>query len=319
MTADKGVLVENQRGPVGIADGARNEIELTNVQVPASADFVTSKDGTAISYRRVGHGPALVLLHGTMVAARDFTQLADALADTFTVYTPDRRGRGLSGPFGKDHTMAREIEDLAALLARTRARDIFAVSLGGLIALQAALTLHGIDRLAIYEPALLKDGAPWASLLTRYDREIAEGRIADALVTSLRVTKIGGPMVNIMPRSLLVSVTEKGMAAEDANAHPGDVTMRRLAPTFHYDAQLILGMAGKAESLRGVSSRVLLLGGTKSPRWLRDALDRAARVLPHAERVILPGLDHSGSTNVSMMNRTGRPDLVAQQLKRFFA
>lgn len=126
-------------------------------------------------------------------------------------------------------------------------------------------------------------------------------------------------MLNVMPRSLLVSMTEKGMAAEDANAQPGDVTMRRLAPTFHYDAQLILGMAGQAESLRGVNSQVLLLGGTKSPRWLRDALDSAAGTLPHVESVILPGLDHFGSTNVSMMNRTGRPDLVAQELKRFFA
>jgi pimeloyl-ACP methyl ester carboxylesterase len=320
MTADNGVLVENRREPVRVADGARNENgEAKGAQVPPTAGFVTSKGGTVISYRQVGHGPALVLLHGTMVAARDFTQLADALAETFTVYTPDRRGRGLSGPYGAGHTMAREVEDLAALLARTGARDVFAVSLGGLIALQAALTLRGIERLAIYEPALLTSGAGWTAGLNRYDREMAEGKIANALVTSLKVTKIGGPMVNMMPRSLLVSMTKKGMAAEDANAQPGEVTMRRLAPTFHYDAKLILGMAGKAESLRGVSAPVLLLGGTKSPRWLRVALDSAAGILPHAERVIFPGLDHSGSTNVSIMNRTGRPDLVAGELKKFFA
>jgi len=320
MTTEKGVLVENMRMPVVVADAARNNDEpVKSTLVPAAAGFVTSRDGTVISYNRVGRGPALVLLHGTMVAARDFTQLADALADTFTVYTPDRRGRGLSGPYGAGHTIAKEVEDLGALLEKTGARGVFAVSLGGLIALQAARALRGIERIALYEPAILQNGDAWTAGLRRYDREIAEGKVAEALVTSLKVTKIGGPMMNIMPRFLLVSMTEKGMAAEDAHAHPGDVTMRRLAPTFHYDARLILGMAGKAESLKDVSARVLLLGGTKSPRWLRDGLDSAAAMLPRAERVIFPGLDHSGSTNVSIMNRTGRPDLVAHQLKRFFA
>jgi pimeloyl-ACP methyl ester carboxylesterase len=59
---------------------------------------VLSKDGTRIGYLRVGQGPAVVLLHGSNESARSHTQLALALADAFTVYLPDRRGRGLSGP-----------------------------------------------------------------------------------------------------------------------------------------------------------------------------------------------------------------------------
>ena len=64
---------------------------------------VLSKDGTRIGYLRVGRGPAVVLLHGSNESARSHTQLALALADTFTVYLPDRRGRGLSGPHRPDH------------------------------------------------------------------------------------------------------------------------------------------------------------------------------------------------------------------------
>jgi len=59
---------------------------------------VLSKDGTRIGYLQVGQGPAAVLLHGSNESARSHTQLALALADAFTVYLPDRRGRGLSGP-----------------------------------------------------------------------------------------------------------------------------------------------------------------------------------------------------------------------------
>src|SRR5690348_4242592 len=57
---------------------------------------VTSKDGTTIGYRQLGHGPGVVLLHGAMESAQSHLQLAEALADTYTVYLPDRRGRGLS-------------------------------------------------------------------------------------------------------------------------------------------------------------------------------------------------------------------------------
>jgi pimeloyl-ACP methyl ester carboxylesterase len=59
---------------------------------------VVSRDGTRIGYLRVGRGPAVVLLHGSNESARSHTQLALALADTFTVYLPDRRGRGMSAP-----------------------------------------------------------------------------------------------------------------------------------------------------------------------------------------------------------------------------
>ena len=52
-----------------------------------------------IGYLRLGQGPAVVLLHGSMESARSHTRLALALADAFTVYLPDRRGRGMSGPY----------------------------------------------------------------------------------------------------------------------------------------------------------------------------------------------------------------------------
>jgi hypothetical protein len=49
-----------------------------------SISSVTSKDGTTIGYRQLGHGPGLVLVGGGMQTAHHFDQLAEALADTFT-------------------------------------------------------------------------------------------------------------------------------------------------------------------------------------------------------------------------------------------
>src|SRR5437588_9690521 len=121
---------------------------------PYTTGSVTSQHGTAIGYRQYGHGPGIVLEQGGMGSAHNFHQLAVALADTFTVYVPDRRGRGLSGPFGKDYSIKKDVEDLDALFTKTGAHSLFGLSVGGLIALQAALTLPAIHKVAIFEPGL---------------------------------------------------------------------------------------------------------------------------------------------------------------------
>ena len=54
---------------------------------------MTSRDGTIIGYRQLGRGPGVIAVHGGMQAAQNLMKLAGALADSFTVYLPDRRGR----------------------------------------------------------------------------------------------------------------------------------------------------------------------------------------------------------------------------------
>jgi pimeloyl-ACP methyl ester carboxylesterase len=99
----------------------------------------------------------VVLLHGSNESARSYTQLALALAGAFTVYLPDRRGRGLSGPHRPDHSMRTEVEDLQAVVAGSAAQKVFGVSVSALIALQAARTTRAVRQVAAYEPALLMD------------------------------------------------------------------------------------------------------------------------------------------------------------------
>src|SRR5713101_9571991 len=102
---------------------------------------VISKDGTTIGYRQLGRGPGLVVLHGAMESAQSHMQLAEALANTYTVYLPDRRGRGLSGAYGRGYSMGEDVEDMNALLSKTDAHYVFGVSSGAIIWLNAALTL----------------------------------------------------------------------------------------------------------------------------------------------------------------------------------
>src|SRR6185503_9599904 len=91
---------------------------------------------------------------GGLMASQDFAELASLLADEFTVYVPDRRGRGLSGPHGHNYNLQREVEDLQALLEKTNAHYVFGLSSGAVLSLQAALQLPQIHKLAVFEPPL---------------------------------------------------------------------------------------------------------------------------------------------------------------------
>ena len=280
-----------------------------------STGAVVSKDGTTIGYRQLGGGPGLVVLHGAMESAASHMQLAEALADSYTVYLPDRRGRGLSGPHGKPYGVREDVEDLDALLAKTGAHDVFGVSSGAIICLEAALALPAIQKAAIFEPPLMVDGPAPTAWLTRFDDEMARGKVAAAMITGMKGAEIGPPMLNLIPRWLLERMTTMMMASEDKKASGDDVTMRMLAPTLHYDFQLVIEMAGPLERFRAVHAEVLLLGGSKSPAYLTRAVDALEKVVPHVRRVEFPGLGHEASGNA---DRRGHPDQVAQELRRFF-
>jgi pimeloyl-ACP methyl ester carboxylesterase len=281
---------------------------------------VLSKDGTRIGYLRVGRGPAVVLLHGSNESARSHTQLALALADAFTVYLPDRRGRGLSGPHRPDHGIRTGVEDLQAVLSGSGAQKVFGVSIGALIALEAARTQRAIRQIAAYEPALLMDTTRYTGWVTRFDREMDQDKAAAALITSMYGLDLAPPAFKLMGRRLAEALTNKAMRSEDKKATSDTVTERKLAPTLRYEGLLLAETAGTIETFAEVAAEVLLLGGDmKRPAFIKPAFDALAQTLPHNRRVRFPGLDHGGSTDVGPANRRGKPEIVAPAIRSFFA
>jgi pimeloyl-ACP methyl ester carboxylesterase len=294
---------------------------MTITTTEMTAGSVVSRDGTRIGYLRVGRGPAVVLLHGSSESARSHTQLALALADAFTVYLPDRRGRGLSGPHRPDHSIRTEVEDLRAVLAESGAQKVFGSSIGALIVLEAARTQPAIRQVAVYEPGLLMDRSTrYTGWVGRFDREMAQGKVAAAVVTSVRGLDLAPPVFKLMPRPLAAALTNKSMDSEDKKATSDAVTVRQLAPTLRYEGLLFAESAGTIGTFAEVSAEVLLLGGDmKRPAFIRPAFDALARTLPHNRRVEFPGLDHGGSSDVSPINRRGKPEIVALEIRSFLA
>jgi len=246
-----------------------------------------------------------------MQASQHYMRLATALSGAFTVSVLDRRGRGLSGLHGDQYCMTRECEDVEALLAQTGAHFVFGHSSSGLIALQAALTLPSLRKVAIYEPPLSLHGSISTSWIPRFDREIAQGKLASALITFIKADHLSR-----LPRWLLLPLLKWYFQREKKTLLPDDIPMEALIPTQRFDGLLVKEMDDSLETFALVQADVLLLGGAKSPAFLRDILDALNHTLPHVKRVEYPDLDHS-APNQSRPNQKV-PERIADDLRAFF-
>jgi pimeloyl-ACP methyl ester carboxylesterase len=289
---------------------------MSNGKPSYTTSYVTSKDGTKIGYRQLGSGPGIILVHGGVNASQHFMKLGAALSDAFTVYIPDRRGRGLSGPFGEDYGIQREVEDLDALLNKTGAHYLFGAATGALIILQSALTLPGIHKIALYEPLLYlskykSEMDNFNAMIHRYDEKVAEGKLAAAMVTVSADDPSSG--LSKLPRFLLLILFTFILRIDAMTVKGDDVQLKDLMPTLDYDIALVNETEGKLENFKDVSAEVLLLGGSKSNLMLKNSLDALSNILPHVNRIELLGLDHKAAMN------SGKPERIAQELRRFFS
>nr|WP_221375618.1 alpha/beta hydrolase [Actinoplanes polyasparticus] len=250
-----------------------------------------TKAATDIRYRTFGSGgPKVVLLHGGMQTSANFTRLAAALAGTFTVYVLDRRRLGLRS----------EVDDLAAVLDETGAANVFGLSSGAVVALHGALELPRIERLALYEPPLsYGDGDPLA-WLPRFEKELAAGRTAAAMIT---VSKGTGDFRHV-PRAALTPFVRLWIRS--------DPQVRELVPTMRGDAAVVAQASGPLNRYAAVTAETLLLGGERSPAYLTRVLNGLEPVLPRVRRVTLGGVGHVAADN------SGKPERVAAELRKFF-
>jgi pimeloyl-ACP methyl ester carboxylesterase len=271
---------------------------------------VISADGTTIGYREFGNGPGLILLHGAMQTGASLTKLAIALADSFTICLPDRRGRGLSGPMGQDYGVRKEVEDLSALITKTRANNIFGLSSGAIIALQAGFVLPSIKKLAIYEPPLEIEGSPspmkW---VPEYEEKMARGKLASAMVVSMKGTGEKS-LFTRLPNFILLPLIWLAIRKDSKKPKQESVTLEQLIRLIHFDIRLAVEMTGAVEKFKRMQPEVLLMGGRKSAVFLKAGLNALERILPRYKRIELPGVGHLAAIQ--------KPGQVAAELKRFF-
>jgi pimeloyl-ACP methyl ester carboxylesterase len=251
-------------------------------------DTVTSPDGTPIAYDRSGAGDPLVLIGGAFSYRRypGQVKLAGLLADNFTVYSYDRRGRGDSGDTAP-YAVEREIEDLAAVIDAAGGRaHVWGLSSGAVLALDAAAAGLPILRLALQEPPLVVDPAD-----RRPPADLRQ-KVAGLIATEDRGGAVRYYMVDGMGAPAFVPALLRLM--------PG--VWKRLTAVAHtlpYDAELIEDYQDGRPLPEGkwaaVETPTLVMCGDEkeSPASLRHASAAVAAALPNGELVERRGLGHA--------------------------
>lgn len=259
---------------------------------------VTSKDGTTIAFDQRGQGPAIILVGGAFqqrAGDSGTTTLAELLAQHFTVYHYDRRGRGDSSntlPFAVE----REIEDIEALIDDAGgSASLFGMSSGGALALEATLQLGDkVRKLAIYEAPYNDDETArqaWRSYRQKLDAALAESRQGDAAALFMKLVGMPDDQLEGMRHAPMWSAFEV------------------VAPTLAYDAAVMGDEAAvPVEQAAKVRVPTLILTGGATYPFMHIAADTLVNAIPNAKRDTLEGQTHAVA-----------PEVLAPVLDEFFS
>ncbi len=255
-------------------------------------EHVFSSPSVSVSFNAYGHGPPLVLVHGSFSDHEtNWTFVSPLLETSFSIYAVARRGRGETTD-SSGHTVDDEARDVVSVIQSiSEPVLLLGHSYGAQVALAAAATVpERVRKLVLYEP-------PLPDILTedvsRRLEELAQqenwgafamtffGRVLEVPASDLEELR-GDP------------VLWKPIAA-DARASVGDI---RAMGRYRFDA-------GR---FRQLPLPVLLQIGSESPRDF-FATDALAAALPDVSVEELPGQAHDGMTTA--------PEMYARAVTRF--
>jgi pimeloyl-ACP methyl ester carboxylesterase len=249
-------------------------------------NHVISKDGTRIAFDRIGSGQAIILVDGALCHRRlgPSQKLAELLANNFTVFTYDRRGRGESGDT-QPYTVEREVEDLESLIKEAGGTVyIFGVSSGAALSLEAAKRIPGIAKLALFEAPFIVDGSRPTISWEPIRESIAADHRGKAIKLFLKA--VGAPAIFIA----FISLT------------PMWHKLKEVANTLPYDGTIVedkqKGKHLSADWWDSVTMPTLAMDGGKSPKWIRQAMQELANILPNAQYRTLKGQTHNVTPKV---------------------
>ena len=252
-------------------------------------ETITSADGTEIAFERTGSGPPLVLVPGG--GANDHTRweaagVRPALAEHCTVHAIDTRGLGQSGD-ADEYAFEREFEDVAAVIdSIDEPATLLGHSSGALLSMEAALRTDNLRAIILYEPPLSVADHEFddAAALAEMDELREQGQFEQVLLTFLR---------------------------EVAEIPSDEIDALRDAPNWH---NRVDGAHTIPRYIRGVNGYefdparfadltvpTLLLSGSETQQWVREATGVLHDTLPNSRLVTFEGHGH-----VAMLTATER-------------
>ena len=252
---------------------------------------VSSTDGTEIAFEKLGSGPALIIVGGSLADHQFYLPLANELSSHFTIYTYDRRGRGQSGDMSP-YTVERELEDLAALIDHAGgSASVYGHSAGSALALRAAASGLDIIKLVLADPPFMPHSE---------NDEVAKAQFADEAARLQELHDRGDPRASVK-----LFLGGMGVSDEDIEGmldSPAGDSMIHSARALPYD-YAVLGDGLVPTNLAGkVSVPTVILAAGSMP----ETAQALANAIPNARFEAMEGSAHETP-----------PSEIAQRVTRF--
>jgi len=244
---------------------------------PTERFTVRSSDGVAISVQKAGAGPAMLLVHGSLLnGTLSWGAVLPKLAERFTVYAMDRRGRAPSGD-AREYSIANEADDIGGVVDAIGGQVVvLAHSYGALAALEAADRLKTVSHAILYEPPVMIAARPDSDAIhANLERALEANDRAGMVITFLR------DQIRVPPDRLA--------SMESSPIWP---IILEIAPTLPREARAVNTYRASAERLANWKIPTTMLLGSNTVGLLRDAAYFVRAAIPGCELVILEGQGH---------------------------
>ncbi len=264
---------------------------ITHEQIEAAYATPDSRfaviDGVKIHYKDQGHGPAVLLIHGSMGDTIDWDGWVDVLSPRYRVIRIDLPGFGLSGEIANgNYSIDRDLSLIDGLMDTLGAETfaIVGVSYGGPVAFRYAATrTDRVSALIIMNSAGVEMGKQ------AVDKKTGKGQFYASISSDAPLT-----------RAFMEAALARSFA--DPARIPAGMVQRKL------DMMNVIDRGAEGETMvkqyvRGDPERVLahvraptlvLWGGAERSLSLSTA-DRFVSALTHAKavvKIVVPGGDH---------------------------
>lgn len=247
-------------------------------------------DGLSFHVQQMGHGPALLLLHGTGASAHSWHRVMSALSAGYTVVAPDLPLHGFTGgePVSNRASLPGMVRALSALI---EALDVTPAALvghsaGAAIALEMARlgNLPPDTPIIGFSPAL----TPFPGAAAQIFPGLAKLLLLNPFVPKVfsQIARYKGDLAGFLEKSTGSKVDARSLECYTTLFGNSHHTRGALAMMAHWDLE------GFAMGLPDIASPVLLVHGRGDQAVPLGSVEGAAARLPDAQLDVWDKLGH---------------------------
>jgi pimeloyl-ACP methyl ester carboxylesterase len=244
----------------------------------------TTINGVRIFWEQHGDaGAPLVLVHGSWADHHNWDAVVPALAQTFRVFTYDRRGHSQSERLSKQGSIEEDVADLAAFIGANRLAPAHVAgnSFGAAIALKLAAAQPDLfASVVVHEPPLI-------------------GMLGDDPTLPVIRERIGAVLETLKSGDMQAGARQ---FVENVALGPGmwDKLPPAIRETFVFNAPTWMDEMNEPETVMSVDLHrlaafnrpALITKGDQSPPFFAAILDKISRALPQAQHHTFRGAGH---------------------------